>query len=493
VPTFDNVSQTLSVIDPRRPENRRTESSREASFTWNGPKPKRVSVPKVEFSLGWELEANNEAARYPNGIEKISDGSVNGDSAEYVVLPSVTKSPRFVLGLLKELVHAPELNTDKSCGFHVHLAPRKASLAKSREWALACQRLALAVEGEAFRAVPETRQENSYCRKVSILQHGTRFQNSKYGNDLRYQWLNVVEMFRPGGIRTVEVRLLGNTHRWKYLLAWATFCLVLGKQAWVVIHKPESFDDSVKALKSLLLGIAEEVRPLDKRGEPIPEWVYKHLKGLGIEYTAWERPLAKLSAIECELTGRSKRYYSDNQPTIESNDDDNLCECGCGEDGRCYDQMHNDGDCDSDECIACHREGNCSNDETCVNCREARHDSGEFCGYQRCNACYRNGRIPRELPLETPSTDTLNGATIERVSIDESVNVGTGIDNPSNYAPVTSEAYRGTAGEIAEREAARLIDAFPITNEERSESEVRENYIRIYGIASYRQTYGGTR
>lgn len=407
--------ETRSVLDPRRPENRHNDCRREHSFTWNGPRVK--CAPKVEFSLGWELEANNEAARYPDGVQKMSDGSVNGDSAEYVVLPSVTKNARFVLGLLKDLVHAPELNTDKSCGYHVHLAPRKTTLAKSREWALACQRLALAIEEKAFKAVPDARQENSYCRKVELLQHGTRFQSAKYGNDLRYQWLNIVEMFRPGGIRTVEVRLLGNTHRWKYLLAWSTFCLTLGAEAWHLIHSNGDMTKSVEHLERLLDGIIEEVKPLDKRGEPIPEWVYIALKGLGIEYTAWERPLQKLAAAECSVSGVARRWYSDAQTTVENeSDDDNndSCECGCGEEGRCYNQIHDDGDCDSNECQRCHENGDCAGDRHCTYCREVLHSAGEYCGDRHCYSCIRRNRVPAELPL------------IERVIVDEEVSAGIG-------------------------------------------------------------------
>ena len=89
------------------------------------------SIPTPVFSLGWELEANHKASRIPSGIHVSSDGSVNGDGTEYVVLPAVTRSPRFVLNLLKDLVHAPELNTDESCGFHVHVSLQNETKIKS--------------------------------------------------------------------------------------------------------------------------------------------------------------------------------------------------------------------------------------------------------------------------------------------------------------------------------------------------------------------------
>jgi hypothetical protein len=426
---YSNEIGVLSVLDPRRPENNRSDSAT-GSYTYR-PRERNTRVPKVSFSLGWELEANHKPRRYPNGVELISDGSVNGDSAEFIVLPSLVKSPKFVLGLLKDLVHAPEMNTDKSCGFHIHLSPRGKSLETMRKWALACETLALAVEFEAFAAVPDARQSNSYCRRITPLEIGTRFQSSKYGNDRRYHWLNTVEMFRPGGIRTVEVRLLGNTHRWKYLLSWATFCLALAHGAWKLVYKPESKEAIVSKLLKQLALIKDEIKPLDKRGEPIPQQVYDDLKTIGIDYTVWERPLAKLSAAEHDVKGLRKVWYSDAQPTIEERrredeEEDNSCSCGCGSEFSCSQQEHDDGNCDHNECAICHDEGNCGSAPDCYQCRDVRHDSGEYCGSVRCSTCRTANRIPTGTPLELPLTEAselLRGATLTRVTYDETASV----------------------------------------------------------------------
>jgi len=461
MPIRDNVTQALSVIDPRRPENLRRNDSSNRAFVWRGSRRRRV--PSVEFSLGWELEANKEAARYPNGVEKISDGSVNGDSAEYIVMPSVTKSPRFVLGLLKDLVHAPELNTDKSCGFHVHMAPKIDNLTKMRLWAITCQELARRIEDAAFNAVPDARQNNNYCRRVEVLQHGTRFASSKYSNDRRYQWLNVVEMFRPSGIRTVEVRLLGNTHRWKYLLSWVAFSLWLGKQAWKVQHGGLTMDQAALELSSFLKKITEEIKPLDKRGEPIPQWVYDALHKLGIDSTAWDRPLQKLYATECEVTGRRKVFYSDAQATVENDtsDDEDSCVCGCGADGRCDTQLHDDGDCDADYCSACHSEGNCTA-RYCEACREAAHNDGDLCEWgTNCVQCTRERA--RQLTLTLTEDEAQeeairenNGRHIVCVPYDESVIVASAIDNPANYAPAPSGTI-ANAPELTATEASGVF------------------------------------
>ena len=369
----------LSVLDRRRPELCSPSATR-ASYTHVDFK-----VPKVTFSLGWELEANIRAARVPEGVDLISDGSVNDDSAEYIVRPTLVKSARYVLGLLKDLVHSPKLNTDKSCGFHVHLAPRNVSLTVMRKWALICQMLAQRVEAAAFKAVPDSRGDNSFCRPIRPLQVGTRFAAAKYGNDLRYQWFNIVEMFRPSGIRTVEVRLLGNTHRWKYVSAWALFCLQLGNEAWKVLHNPLGIEKSIECLTFLLTKIADEIKPLDKSSEPIPPWVYAGLNLLGIDTKVWDKPLAEVAKTEYELRGLTPVIYSDRQPASErarrnNDEDDNRCVCGCGEDGRCLDQIHNDGDCNSNECYRCCENGDCLGTPRCYNCQDRAHWNLEYCG-----------------------------------------------------------------------------------------------------------------
>jgi len=413
---------TVIVLSPYHPANENSHRNGSGTYTYN------PAIPTPIFSLGWELEANHSATRVPAGVQTISDGSVNGDGTEYVVSPAVTRSPRFVLGLLKDLVHAPKLNTDKSCGFHVHMSIQNASLPRLRNWAIATEALAKDIEDIAFKAVPDARQSNSYCRRIQEITAGTRFEATKYNNSRRYHWLNTVEIFRPSGIRTLEVRLLGNTHRWKYLLSWVTFSLLLGREGWKVAHRPfESRRASVKMLTEVLEAIIADVKPLDKRSEPIPAWVYSQLKSLGIEFSAFERPLIALANTEAELAGRLKKFYSDNQATEENNssDDDDSCPCGCGEDGRCQSQCHDDGDCDSNDCTYCHSDGNCGGSPDCYECVRSRHEDDEYCGGDRCRVCERSQRGPwavsededEETTEAAPSVATSSNVTIHTSNV----------------------------------------------------------------------------
>lgn len=411
-----NVESAASVIDPYHPNNYPHEHGNESGrYTYRARR-----VKKLKFTLGWELEANHVPSRFPAGVSHIGDGSVNGDGAEFVVLPAITRSPRYVLALLKELVHAPRLNTDKSCGYHVHVsASNVKSVTTLRQWAIATEQLAMAIEDLAFKAVPDARQSNQYCRRIRPIQTGMEFSASKYSNERRYNWFNTVEIFRPSGIRTMEIRLLGNTHRWKYLLAWTLFSMELARRGWELMHNPFHMENHVNNLSLLLKRITEEIKPIEKRHEPIPQWVYSGLKEFGIMPDAWERPLAKLSEVESDVKGLPKKYYSDNQATEENvsedEENDDSCPCGCGEEGRCESQTHSDGDCDSNYCFNCHDEGECGGSPDCERCIDSAHDNGENCGRSTCRTCQRR--------TVTPASDRPVAATSANTTVSDPLNV----------------------------------------------------------------------
>lgn len=421
----ENVAHAFSVIDPDHPDNYFNHNDANGSYTYRT----RRRSKKLNFTLGWELEANHTPSRIPKGVNHISDGSVNGDGAEFVVLPAITKSPKYVLGMLKELVHSPHLNTDDSCGFHVHVSASNLTIKHMRDWAIATEHLALMVEEKAFKAVPKSRQGNSYCRRIQPTTHGTAFYSHKYDNTRRYHWLNTVEMFRPGGIRTIEVRLLGNTHRWKYVLTWSVFCMELARRGWELSLNPFDINLHTNALNQMLDLIEKEIKPIDKRNEPIPQWVYNALKTFDIEPNAWDRPLAKLAEHESDVSGLPKKYYSDNQvtePNDDSDDDEdsNSCACGCGESDRCDYQIHDDGDCDSAYCLRCHENGDCTGRASCDNCISDAHSNNQNCGRETCRTCerrqaIRSSNVTIHEGTTPPDNRILNGVRTGRVVLDE--------------------------------------------------------------------------
>lgn len=484
-----------SVIDRYHPDNIRNDDPNDRDYVF-----RQRNVSKLNLTLGWELEANHVANRLPNGVEQTGDGSVNGDEAEYVVLPAITKSPRYVLGLLKELVHAPNLNTDESCGFHVHVSASNIPLSRMRQWALATEHLAMRIEDLAFKAVPDSRKDNQYCKRIQPLFNGARFVSSKHSNSRRYNWLNTVEMFRPNGIRTMENRLLGHTHRWKYVLAWTLFTMELAAHGWEIAHKPFDIDNHVAPLEGLLKDIITEIKPLDRRHEPIPQWIYKGLAKHGIESATWERPLAKLVDREYELKGIAKPFYSDSQVEIPNRDreeDNDYCPCGCETEGRCYSQIHADGDCESNDCEYCHDGGNCDGLPHCRRCVQSAHDNDEDCQRVRCGSC----RPVTQPVTPTPLPVTYNGSNVTfnvsrvttarfepltatgmRAAVDsirqmnavQSDNLAMSL-NPVFYGRSIPEVIQGDI----ERQANQMLD-----NHEAALSVDREHYqfIRVRGI-----------
>ena len=227
------------------------------------PKPVREKVdfdkPPV-FTFGWELEASTSALRRYSDIEAGHDGSVSGDAMEYKVAAKAVKDPVRSLLALRRLLSDPEIGVDESCGFHVHVGlpfrTRHAEL-----WAQCFVALAREVEARAFEAVPDSRRENSYCRAWATQLSGIKeftYHPQKYDNaPARYQWVNVVEMFRRGGIKTVEVRLMGDSQSYCYLLAWTAFCRLMAQAAWRSMGDISSIQKEAEELKKVLREIRD--------------------------------------------------------------------------------------------------------------------------------------------------------------------------------------------------------------------------------------------
>lgn len=197
-----------------------------------------------KIMTGWEFEATG--ASYDSDIsdtselpwDRVSDGSVNGSGWEY----RLRKPDGLVKGLenLLELIKKRKPVVDTSCGAHFHFSvvkdfsDKQVALSKGEleQWATYVYVFAKIVEDEVLKCVPESRVDNRYCRRLA-LPNGNKLRKSmgrihgyKYNNNYRYQWVNFIELWRRGGIRTIEFRIMGNTVRPHYLAAgyvlWAT-------------------------------------------------------------------------------------------------------------------------------------------------------------------------------------------------------------------------------------------------------------------------------
>lgn len=205
------------------------------------------------FSLGWELEAIHRAKNRVSGVECGHDGSVGGQALEYKISKECVFDPHKSLAALRALATDPEIQVDRSCGFHVHIGLGKRTR-HLKTWAKWFVQLARDVESEAFAAVPVGRRENRYCRSWKGYPESLEvqtFRASKHDNGLRYSWVNPVEIFRPGGIRTIEIRLMGNTKRYSQLLAWTSACRIMAASSWALMFDPSSLEMEREKTRSI--------------------------------------------------------------------------------------------------------------------------------------------------------------------------------------------------------------------------------------------------
>lgn len=270
----------------------------------------------MEFTLGWELEACKRASVIPEGVQCGSDGSVSGDGVEYKIKDNMVRDIKGSLEALRLLARDKSIRVDKSCGFHVHLGLSK-NTAKKAVWAGWMVTIGRMIEKEVFESVPESRRGNNYCRPM--VNNGVKtilktYYREKYSNDERYSWLNVVEMFRPGGIRTVEIRLLGNTHRYSYLVGWIAACRLMAKAAWALTNDPSCLESEISYLKSVFGEIRDGLLPSEG---PINGVMLstRLLRTSGIDGAPITRPLYTLEAAERDVayTVRRERETAERQ------------------------------------------------------------------------------------------------------------------------------------------------------------------------------------
>jgi hypothetical protein len=191
----------------------------------------------------------NSGCPLGNEIERQHDGSVNGDSLEYISRRPHT--PLRAMRHLQEFMDMYEPKLDDSCGIHFHISIRpkledqmtvetmrkieKKYKKKLNMFSNNLYMLASIYEEELFKVLPQSRNGNSFCRKLrtSLNRRGDvkkkmgNLSSHKYNNNQRYCWLNFVELYRPDGIRTVEFRALGDTENIVEIVAFYTLFLIM--------------------------------------------------------------------------------------------------------------------------------------------------------------------------------------------------------------------------------------------------------------------------
>lgn len=264
-----------------------------------------AGLPNI--TLGWELEATGRARRPLSGIEVGHDGSVSGDGLEYRVKRELVHTPDKSLAALRTLATDPYLQVNRSCGFHVHIGLAKRSR-KIHAWAGWFVQLARDLESYAFAAVPESRRANNYCRswkesRGSII--AQQYSASKGSNQLRYNWVNPVEIFRPGGIRTIEVRLMGDTKRYTYLLAWISVCRLMAISSWALLFDPSRLEFEREELKKSFNLVRDNFLRTDVPSSTVAKTALYLSQKAGLSLP-FGRSLEKIGRVERDLVSRAQ-------------------------------------------------------------------------------------------------------------------------------------------------------------------------------------------
>lgn len=262
------------------------------------------------FTLGWELEATSAASGEIVGLEAGTDGSVNGDALEYKTMRESVNDPLVSLRILRQLCASKTLEVDRSCGFHVHIGLGTRSR-RIHQWAAWFVTLARCVEESAFGAVPMSRRENHYCRKWRIFDQASVIEQayaaSKHHNPSRYNWVNPVEIFREGGIRTIEIRLMGHSRSYPYLLSWVSACQLMAASAWRLVFDPSRLHHEQGLLSSVFHRIQEvfQGQATTRRRASLAQELHRHAM-LELRPAGAERPFLELERNFLEIGARDQ-------------------------------------------------------------------------------------------------------------------------------------------------------------------------------------------
>lgn len=226
------------------------------------------------ITLGFELEAVELAPTYSDICNEhnfafhhdASIHEVNGDQPRnsgeivsgvvvceynYNDLSVDTTDARRVI----EQLCACAARVNKTCGFHVHLGkPHGTSgsvRARRSKWApqdaFTWLKVGLDLEAKLYDLCPESRKDCAHTKPILTCYQPRelisedpigRVVARKYENAKRYCWLNLIETTRQGADSTpgrassqspgtVEIRMMGNTKRPDYILAWTRLCAAI--------------------------------------------------------------------------------------------------------------------------------------------------------------------------------------------------------------------------------------------------------------------------
>lgn len=207
----------------------------------------------MQYTFGVEIETSGQNINDFNqslNVDCVTDGSING--GEYVTgVLHGDKGCVMLENIFNELNRC-EAYISKACGIHVHIG----GFNSNRRFSIVMIKLASLLQNEIFAMMPDSRQSNSYCKKIPGRFHSINLRNglskladyvydrdvfdrdknakmhmNKYSIPGRYYWMNLANCNNARGGNTVEFRCHGGSLNYEKVRRWMLVCMAMVKYA----------------------------------------------------------------------------------------------------------------------------------------------------------------------------------------------------------------------------------------------------------------------
>tara|TARA_R100001377_G_scaffold84073_1_gene66837 strand:+ start:901 stop:2391 length:1491 start_codon:yes stop_codon:yes gene_type:complete len=213
-----------------------------------------TKVSGMDYTFGLELETSNSSTvPYTSEINMraVYDGSTDG--LEYV--SGVLQGNTGVNNMEYMCSHLNDegAKIDRKCGVHIHVGGAEFN----RRFSIMVLKLCLAIEDDVYKLLPESRQGNTYCKKLpadlvdrlnfnnyretlgTIIQSNSidKDYNKKKAhpggryNSQRYYWANITNYSTTTGTNTIEFRPHSGSLDFNKIYNWLLVCMSIVKFA----------------------------------------------------------------------------------------------------------------------------------------------------------------------------------------------------------------------------------------------------------------------
>tara|TARA_Y100000015_G_C2395272_1_gene92419 strand:- start:318 stop:1784 length:1467 start_codon:yes stop_codon:yes gene_type:complete len=211
----------------------------------------KTSGMKYTFGVELETSFSKDVPYTPNiNMKAVYDGSTDGHEFVSGVLHGNKgiKTIREMCDYLNE----HNAKVDRKCGVHVHIG----GASFNRRFSIMVARLCKEIESDLYAMLPQSRNDNTYCRKLPNYVSELNFRNYRdnlgklimnmvidrtynkkknhpggHYNSQRYYWLNMTNYSCATGPDTIEFRNHSGTLDFNKIYNWILICMSIVKFA----------------------------------------------------------------------------------------------------------------------------------------------------------------------------------------------------------------------------------------------------------------------